>query len=55
MEIDPVLEVNIMLFGSYLLFYTCEYTPIHTSGILALVAMGVYMSTKSHSDRESSK
>ena len=53
MEIDPVLEVNISLFGSYLLFYTCEYTSLHASGILALVTMGIYMQTKSVSHRQS--
>lgn len=55
MEIDAVLEVNLMLFGSYLLFYICEFTKVHTSGVLALVVMGVYLSTTVESERESSR
>lgn len=39
-----VLEVNATIFGAYLIFYTAEFTPLHVSGILAIVAFGLYMS-----------
>ena len=39
-----VLEVNATIFGAYLIFYIAEFTPLHVSGILALVAFGLYMS-----------
>jgi solute carrier family 9 (sodium/hydrogen exchanger), member 10/11 len=38
-----VLEVNTTIFSSYLLFYLCESTPLHVSGILALCAYGFFM------------
>lgn len=38
-----VLEVNTTIFGSYLIFFLAESTPIHVSGILAIVALGLYM------------
>eukprot|EP00352_Strombidinopsis_acuminata_P001357 CAMPEP_0176347600 /NCGR_PEP_ID=MMETSP0126-20121128/7188_1 /TAXON_ID=141414 ORGANISM="Strombidinopsis acuminatum, Strain SPMC142" /NCGR_SAMPLE_ID=MMETSP0126 /ASSEMBLY_ACC=CAM_ASM_000229 /LENGTH=254 /DNA_ID=CAMNT_0017695875 /DNA_START=564 /DNA_END=1328 /DNA_ORIENTATION=- len=40
---EAVLEVNTTIFSAYLLFYVCELTPVHVSGILALVALGLYM------------
>lgn len=55
MEVDAVLEVNLMLFSSYLLFYICEFTPVHTSGVLALVAYGIYLGNAMHEQRESSR
>ena len=38
-----VLEVNTTIFACYILFYVAESTPLHVSGILALVALGLYM------------
>jgi NhaP-type Na+/H+ or K+/H+ antiporter len=38
-----VLEVNTTIFGSYLIFFLAESTPLHVSGILAIVALGLYM------------
>ena len=46
MHSNPILEVNLTLLSSYLLFYTAEMTSLHVSGILAVVAMGLYMSRK---------
>ena len=43
---NPMLEVNLTIFASYLLFYTAEETTLHVSGILAMVTMGLYMSRK---------
>lgn len=42
---DPLLCYNITLVGCYLLYFTAEYVHlgIHVSGIMALVAMGLYM------------
>lgn len=40
---DAVLEMNSTIFVSYLLFYIAESTPLHVSGILAVVALGLYM------------
>ena len=42
---DPILCYNITLAGCYLLYFTAEYVHlgIHVSGIMALVAMGLYM------------
>lgn len=40
---DAVLEMNSTIFVSYLLFYIAESTPLHVSGILAIVALGLYM------------
>jgi len=45
-----VLEVNTTIFTAYLVFFIAEVTPIHVSGILALVALGLYM-TKSGKTR----
>lgn len=41
---DYVLEANATIFGAYLIFYIAEFTALHVSGILALVAFGLYMS-----------
>ena len=49
---QPILEINITLFGAYLLFYTAE-SILHVSGILAMVALGLYM-TKSGKTKISS-
>lgn len=38
-----VLEVNSTVFVAYLVFFLAEMTPVHVSGILALVALGLYM------------
>jgi len=38
-----VLEVNTTIVGSYLVFFIAESTPLHISGILAIVALGLYM------------
>ena len=40
---DPILEVNLTIISAYMLFYVCESTPLHVSGILALVTLGLYM------------
>jgi len=49
-----VLEVNTTIFTAYLVFFIAEVTPIHVSGILALVALGLYM-TKSGKTRISAQ
>lgn len=38
-----VLEANTTIFGSYLIFFLAESTSLHVSGILAIVALGLYM------------
>jgi NhaP-type Na+/H+ or K+/H+ antiporter len=38
-----VLEVNTTIVGSYLVFFIAESTALHISGILAIVALGLYM------------
>lgn len=40
---NAVLEVNTTIFASYLIFFIAESTPVHVSGILAIVALGLYM------------
>jgi len=42
---DAVREMNATIFISYLLFYVAESTKLHVSGILAIVALGLYMTT----------
>ena len=42
---DAVREMNATIFTSYLLFYVAESTGLHVSGILAIVALGLYMTT----------
>jgi NhaP-type Na+/H+ or K+/H+ antiporter len=39
-----VLEVNATVVMAYLVFFIAEVTPVHVSGILALVTLGLYMS-----------
>ena len=41
---DYVLEVNTTFVYSYIIFYVAESEGVHVSGILALVALGLYMS-----------
>ena len=41
---DSVMERTLMLFTTYLAFYIAEATSLHVSGILAIVALGLYMS-----------
>lgn len=38
-----VLEVNTTISVCYIMFYFAEFTNLHFSGILALVALGLYM------------
>lgn len=42
---DPILCYNATLVGCYLVYFIAEYghLGIHISGIMALVAMGLYM------------
>lgn len=40
---EPILEGNLTLCMPYLLFYVAEHESVHVSGILATVAMGLYM------------
>jgi NhaP-type Na+/H+ or K+/H+ antiporter len=49
-----VLEVNTTIFACYVMFYVAESTAVHVSGILALVALGLYM-TKSGKTRISAE
>jgi NhaP-type Na+/H+ or K+/H+ antiporter len=42
---DAVREMNATIFVSYLVFYLAESTKLHVSGILAIVALGLYMTT----------
>jgi NhaP-type Na+/H+ or K+/H+ antiporter len=39
-----VLEVNLTIVSAYLCWYVAENTALHVSGILAIVALGVWMS-----------
>lgn len=42
-----ILEVNATIFGAYLIFYVSEFaSSFHVSGILAIVAFGLYMSVQ---------
>ena len=38
-----ILEVNTTIIASYTLFFVCEVTDLKVSGILAIVAIGLYM------------
>ena len=38
------MEANLTVCLPYLCFYVAEHEKVHVSGILALVAMGLYMS-----------
>ena len=40
---NAVLEVNTTIFCSYIIFWIAEGSPLHVSGILAIVALGLYM------------
>ena len=40
---NPVLECNTTVFSAYLVFFVAESTDLHVSGILAIVALGLYM------------
>lgn len=40
---NGVLEVNATIFTSYIVFFIAESTPVHVSGILAIVFLGLYM------------
>lgn len=40
---NSILETNITIVGAYLAFYTAEFWELEVSGILALVALGLYM------------
>lgn len=51
---NPLLEANLTIFSSYLLFYTAEETYLKVSGILAMVTMGLYMSRKGKTQISSS-
>lgn len=41
---DFILEITITVVTTYLLYYTCEESGAEVSGILGLLAMGLYMS-----------
>ena len=45
---EPIMEANITVCMPYILFYTAEHHSVHVSGILALVAMGLYMNSEGH-------
>jgi NhaP-type Na+/H+ or K+/H+ antiporter len=40
------MEANLTVCLPYILFYVCEHHSVHVSGILALVAMGLYMTNR---------
>jgi NhaP-type Na+/H+ or K+/H+ antiporter len=40
---NAVLECNTTVFAAYLVFFVAESTDLHVSGILAIVALGLYM------------
>lgn len=43
---QPVMEANLTVVMPYICFYTAEHHSVHVSGILALVAMGLYMTNR---------
>ena len=43
---EPILESNLTVCMPYVLFYIAELHDVHVSGILALVAMGLYMTNR---------
>ena len=45
---EPIMEANITVCFPYILFYVAEHHDVHVSGILALVAMGLYMNYEGH-------
>ena len=44
MHNNPLLEVNLTVFATYLVFFIAEFTHLEVSGVLSVVAMGLYMS-----------
>ena len=42
----PIMEANLTVCMPYILFYVAELHAVHVSGILALVAMGLYMTNR---------
>lgn len=40
---NAVLEVNSTIVTSYVLFWVAEFTDLHVSGILAICALGLFM------------
>ena len=43
---EPILESSLTVVMPYILFYIAEHHDVHVSGILALVAMGLYMTNR---------
>lgn len=43
---EPILEANLTLCIPYVLFYISEHPSVHVSGILALVACGLWMTNR---------
>lgn len=43
---EPIMEATVTVCMPYILFFICEHHSVHISGILALVAMGLYMTNK---------
>ena len=43
---EPIIEANLTLCIPYILFYVSEHPKVHVSGILALVACGLYMTNR---------
>lgn len=43
---QPIMEANLTVCMPYIVFYIAEHHTIHVSGILALVAMGLFMAKK---------
>jgi len=43
---EPIMEANLTVCMPYILFYVAEHHSVHVSGILALVAMGLYMTNR---------
>jgi NhaP-type Na+/H+ or K+/H+ antiporter len=41
---DTVLSVNITFIGTFLCFYVAEFTWVKVSGILSVVALGLFFS-----------
>jgi len=46
MHNQPIMEANLTVCMPYILFYVAEHHDVHVSGILALVAMGLYMAAE---------
>ena len=43
---QPIMEANLTVCFPYICFYVSEHHSVHVSGILALVAMGLYMTNR---------